>query len=92
MDGHGGKEQVMGGTRTRVAVALSATIAVVTAVAGTAGARIPEGDAFGGGAQAQPTLVSVPDAVERAVQVRARTLTGTSASDVVTRAIARHAR
>jgi hypothetical protein len=92
MDGHGGKEQVMGGTRTRVAVALSTTIAVVTAVAGTAGARIPEGDAFGGGAQAQPAVVALPDAVERAVQARARTLAGASASDVVARAIARHGR
>jgi len=84
----------MGITRTRIAVSVSASFAVVAAVAGTAGARIPEADsAAGGGTQARPAMVALPDAVDRAVQRNARTLVVRLASpDAVARAIARRNR
>jgi hypothetical protein len=84
----------MGSTRTRIAISVSASIAVVAAVAGTAGARIPEGDSVGGGGSgAQPAVVLVPDAVDRAVQRNARTLGARFAGpDAVARAIARRNR
>jgi hypothetical protein len=84
----------MGITRTRIAVSVSTSIAVAAAVAGTAGARIPEADTGGGGAtQAQPAVVAMPDAVDRAVQRNARTLqVQLVGSDVVARAIARRNR
>ena len=84
----------MGITRTRIAVSVSTSIAVVAAVAGTAGARIPEGDNGGGGVtQVQPAVVAIPDAVDRAVQRNARTLGVQSAGpDAVARAIARRNR
>lgn len=82
----------MGSTRTRIAVSVSASLAVVAAVAGTAGARVPEGD-MGGGAQVQPALVALPDAVDRAVRVRTRTLEAKyQGPDAVARAIARRNR
>jgi hypothetical protein len=84
----------MGTTRTRIAVSVSTSVAVVAAIAGTAGARIPEADSGGGGgSQAQPAVVAMPVAVDRAVQRNARTLeikfTG---PDAVARAIARRNR
>ena len=83
----------MGITRTRIAVSVSASFAVVAAVAGTAGARIPEADSGGGGTQARPAMVALPDAVDRAVQRNARTLVVRPASpDAVARAIARRNR
>ena len=84
----------MGITRTRIAVSVSASIAVVAAIAGTAGARIPEGDTVGGGgAQARPAVVALPDAVERAVQRNTRTLEVQFAgTDAIARAIARRIR
>ena len=84
----------MGITRTRIAVSVSTSIAVVAAVAGTAGARIPEGDNGGGGVtQVQPAVVAMPDAVDRAVQRNARTLGVQFAGpDAVARAIARRNR
>lgn len=82
----------MGITRARVAVSVSVSIAVVAAAAGTAGARIPEGD-MGGGARVLPAVVAVPDAFDRAMQVRTRTLEARFAdSDTVARAIARRNR
>jgi len=82
----------MGITRTRIAASISVSIAVVAAAAGTAGARIPEGD-LGGGARVQPAIVAVPDAFDRAVHVRTRALEATFAdSDAVARAIARRNR
>ena len=82
----------MGTTRTRMAISVSVSIAVVAAAAGTAGARIPEGD-MGGGARVRPAIVAVPDAIDRAVQVRTRALEATFAeSDAVARAIARRNR
>ena len=83
----------MGITRTRIAVSVSTSIAVVAAVAGTAGARIPEADFGGGGTQARPAIVALPDAVDRAVQRNARTLDVQLAGpDAVARAIARRNR
>ena len=83
----------MGSTRTRIAVSVSASIAVVAAITGTAGARIPEGDGLGGGAQARLAAVALPDAVDRAVKRHAQTLeVRLGASDVVSRAIARRSR
>ena len=84
----------MGITRTRIAVSVSTSIAVVAAVAGTAGARIPEADfGGGGGTQARPAIVALPDAVDRAVQRNARTLGVQFAGpDAVARAIARRNR
>ena len=82
----------MGITRTRMAVSVSVSVAVVAAAAGTASARIPEGD-MGGGARVLPAVVAVPDAFDRAVQVRTRALGATFAgSDAVARAIARRNR
>jgi hypothetical protein len=93
-DGLGGKERIMGITRTRIAVSVSTSIAVVAAVAGTAGARIPEGESGGsGGTQARPAVVAMPDAVDRAVQRNARTLRAQlEGPDAVARAIARRNR
>ena len=83
----------MGITRTRIAVSVSTSIAVVAAIAGTAGARIPEGDAIGGGAQVRPAVVALPDAVDRAVQRHTQTLEVQFGSpDAVARAIARRSR
>ncbi len=83
----------MGITRTRIAVSVSTSIAVVAAIAGTAGARIPEGDTVGGGAQARPAVVALPDSVDRAVQRHTRTLEVQLAGpDAVARAIARRSR
>jgi len=82
----------MGTTRTRIAVSISASVAIVAAVSGTAGARIPEGDT-GGDAHAQPAVVALPDAIDRAVQLRTRTLgTAFAGPDAVARAIARRNR
>ena len=82
----------MGITRTRIAVSVSASIAVVAAVAGTAGARIPEGD-FGTGVQARPAVVALPDAIDRAMKRHASTLeVGNAGPDAVARAIARRSR
>ena len=79
----------MGRTRTRIAITISASVAVVASVAGTAGARIPNLDAGDGNTQAQPAT----DAIDRALQRRTRTL-GTTATgtDAVARAIARRNR
>lgn len=79
----------MGRTRTRIAITISASVAVVASVAGTAGARIPNLDAGDGNTQAQPAA----DAIDRALQRRTRTL-GTTATgtDAVARAIARRNR
>ncbi len=84
----------MGITRTRIAVSLSVSVAAVASVAGTAGARIPEGDFVGGSAvAAQPAVAVVPDAVDRALGRRARTLdTKYAGTDAVARAIARRNR
>jgi hypothetical protein len=84
----------MGITRTRIAVSVSTSIAVVATVAGTAGARIPEADSGGGGGtQARPAIVALTDAVDRAVQRNARTLDVQFAGpDAVARAIARRNR
>ena len=84
----------MGITRTRIAVSVSTSIAVVAAVAGTAGARIPEADSGGnGGTLVQPAMVALPDAVDRAVQRNARTLqVQLAGTDAVARAIARRNR
>ena len=83
----------MGVTRTRIAVSVSASIAVVASIAGTAGARIPDGDTVGGGAQARRAVVALPDAVDRAVQRNTRTLEVQFAGpDAVARAIARRIR
>lgn len=84
----------MGNTRTRVAVSVSASLAVVAAVAGTAGARIPEADSGGGeGTQARPAIVALSDSIDRAVQRRAHTLEVTfGGPDAVARAIARRNR
>ena len=81
------------GTKRRIAVSLSASVMVVAAVAGTAGARIPEADFGDAPAQVRPAVVAVPDAFDRAVQRRTRTLEATYASaDAVARAIARRNR
>ena len=79
----------MGRTRTRIAITISASVAVVASVAGTAGARIPNLDAGDGNTQAQPAT----DAIDRALQRRTRTL-GTTATgtDAIARAIARRNR
>ena len=84
----------MGIKSTRIAVSVSTSIAVVAAVAGTAGARIPEADSGGsGGTQARPAMVALPDAVDRAVQRNARTLqVQLAGTDAVARAIARRNR
>jgi len=84
----------MGTRSTRIAVSVSTSIAIVAAVAGTAGARIPEGDSGGnGGTQVQPAMVALPDAVDRAVQRNARTLqVQLAGTDAVARAIARRNR
>jgi len=84
----------MGIARTRIAVSVSTSIAVVAAIAGTAGARIPEADSgIGGGTQVRPAVVALPDAVDRAVQRNARTLDVKLAGpDAVARAIARRNR
>jgi hypothetical protein len=82
----------MGITRTRIAVSVSASIAVVATVAGTAGARIPEGD-MSPGRRVQPAVVALPDAVDRAVRSRTKALEATFAGpDAVARAIARRNR
>jgi len=93
-ESQGGKEQIMGITRTRIAVSVSTSIAVVAAVAGTAGARIPEADSGGsGGTLVQSAMVALPDAVDRAVQRNARTLqVQLAGTDAVARAIARRNR
>ena len=81
------------GTKRRIAVSLSASVVAVAAVAGTAGARIPEADFGDAPAQVRPAVVAVPDAFDRAVQRRTRTLEATYASaDAVARAIARRNR
>lgn len=83
----------MGITRTRIAVSVSTSIAVVAAIAGTAGARIPEGDTVGGSAQARPAVVALPDAVDRAVRRHSQTLeVQFDSPDAVARAIARRSR
>ena len=83
----------MSRTRTRIAISISASVAVVASVAGTAGARIPNLDAGDGNTQAQPAAVAAPDAIDRALQRRTRTL-GTTATgtDAIARAIARRNR
>ena len=81
------------GTKRRIAVSLSASVMVVAAVAGTAGARIPEADFGDAPVQVRPAMVAVPDAFDRAVQRRTRTLEAKYASaDAVARAIARRNR
>jgi hypothetical protein len=66
---------------------------VVAAVAGTAGARIPEADFGDAPVQVRPAMVAVPDAFDRAVQRKTRTLEAKYASaDAVARAIARRNR
>ncbi len=83
----------MGITSTRVAVSLSVATAVVATVAGTAGARIPEGDAGAVATPARPAVVALPDVVERAVQVRTQALAlRSTGTDAVARAIARRNR
>ena len=80
-------------TRTRIAVSLSVSVAAVSALAGTAGARIPEGDFGDGAATTRPAVVAVPDVFERAVQRRTRVLEAKYAgTDAVARAIARRNR
>jgi len=71
-----------------------ADVEYFAAVAGTAGARIPEADSGGGGGtQARPAIVALTDAVDRAVQRNARTLGVQFAGpDAVARAIARRNR
>ncbi len=81
------------GTKRRVAVSLSTSIAVVAAMAGTAGARIPEADFGDAPVQVRPAVVALPDAFDRAVQRRNRTLEAKYAgADAVARAIARRNR
>ena len=81
------------GTKRRMAVSLSASVALVAAVAGTAGARIPEADFGNAPVQVRPAVVAVPDAFDRAVQRRARALEAQYAgADAVARAIARRNR
>jgi hypothetical protein len=81
------------GTTRRIAVSLSTSVALVAAVAGTAGARIPEADFGDSGAQVRPAVVAVPDAFDRAIQRRSRTLEAKYAgADAVARAIARRTR
>lgn len=80
------------GTKRRIAVSLSASVALVATVAGTAGARIPEAD-LEAPVQVRPAVVAVPDAFDRAVQRRTRTLEAKYAgADAVARAIARRNR
>ena len=81
------------GTKRRMAVSLSASVALVAAVAGTAGARIPEADFGDAPVQVRTAVVAMPDAFERAVQRRTRTLEAKYAgADAVARAIARRNR
>jgi hypothetical protein len=81
------------GTKRRIAVSLSASVMVVAAVAGTAGARIPEADFGDAPVQVRPAVVAMPDAFDRALQRRTRTLEAKYASaDAVARAIARRNR
>ena len=81
------------GTKRRIAVSLSASVALVATVAGTAGARIPEADFGDGAVQVRPAVVAVPDAFERALQLRTRALEAKYAgADAVARAIARRNR
>jgi hypothetical protein len=81
------------GTKKRIAVSLSASVAVVASVAGTAGARIPEADFGEAPVQVRPALVAMPDAFDRAMQRRNRTLEAKYAgADAVARAIARRNR
>jgi hypothetical protein len=84
------------GTKRRVAVSLSTSIAVVAAMAGTAGtagARIPEADFGDAPVQVRPAVVAVPDAFDRALQRRNRTLEAKYAgADAVARANARRNR
>jgi hypothetical protein len=81
------------GTKRRIAVSLSTSVALAAAVAGTAGARIPDGEFGDSGVQVRPAVVAVPDAFDRALQRRNRTLEATYAgTDAVARAIARRNR
>jgi hypothetical protein len=81
------------GTTRRIAVSLSASVAVVAAVAGTAGARIPEADFGEAPVQVRPAVVAMPDALDRAMQRRIQTLEAKYAgADAVARAIARRSR
>lgn len=81
------------GTKKRIAVTLSASVAVVASVAGTAGARIPEADFGEAPVQVRPSMVAAPDAFDRAMQRQNRTLEAKYAgSDAVARAIARRNR
>ncbi len=81
------------GTKKRIAVSLSASVALVASVAGTAEARIPEADFGEAPAQVRPATVAVPDAFDRAMQRRSRTLEAKYAGgDAVARAIARRNR
>ena len=83
----------MGTTRTRIVVSISASLAVVASVAGTAGARIPEDLSGPGVSQALPAVVVESDAVDRATRRRARALEAKySGPDAVARAIARRGR
>ena len=80
-------------TKKRIAVSLSASIAIVASVAGTAGARIPEADLGEAPVQVLPAVVAMPDAFDRAMHRRNRTLEAKYAgADAVARAIARRNR
>jgi hypothetical protein len=62
-------------------------------MAGTAGARNPEADFGDAPVQVRPAVVAVPDAFDRALQRRNRTLEAKYAgADAVARAIARRNR
>jgi len=80
----------MGNTKTRIAVSLSVSVAAVSVLAGTAGARNPDADFRDVPVQVRPAaLVALPDAFERALQRRLRTLEARYAGpDAVARAIA----
>ncbi len=81
------------GTKRRIAVSLSASVALVATVAGTAGARNPDADFADVPVQVRPAVVAMPDAFDRAVQRRNRTLEAKYAgADAVARAIARRNR
>lgn len=81
------------GTKRRIAVSLSASVALVATVAGTAGARNPDADFADVPVQVRPAVVAMSDAFDRAVQRRNRTLEAKYAgADAVARAIARRNR
>jgi hypothetical protein len=78
---------------TRIAASLSVSLAIAASVAAGAGAKIPEIEQDTGVARAQPAVVVVPDAFERAVKrYSVRLRAPASGPDAFERAVARQRR